>query len=199
MNPRTPRADSARNHEALLDAASRALRLDVDASLDAIATEAGLSRRAVYGHFAGRDELVAAVISRGAERIANALETPRDPDPLVALARLGVSLWDAIADVRTIARMALSSPHAATVAQALSPVRARVRESLAAATAEGTVRTDVDVETLAMLVERAALDVLDVADSAGADDARLLVMTHPLCAAGVGAERATRIAAEVSA
>ncbi|WP_062308403.1 TetR/AcrR family transcriptional regulator [Demequina subtropica] len=198
MTARSPRADSARNHDALLDAAARALRDDVDAPLDAIAAEAGLSRRAVYGHFAGRDELVAAMLDRGAVRISAALDAPRDEDPLVGLARLGVSLWDAVADVRTIARMAVTTHHSETVARALAPVRARVRACLAEATAAGVVRTDVAVEILAVLVERAALDVLEVAPEADPAQARTLVMTHPLCAAGVGAARASDIAAAIT-
>ncbi|WP_062294515.1 TetR/AcrR family transcriptional regulator [Demequina phytophila] len=195
MTPRTPRADSARNREALLDAGMRALRRDVDAPLDAIAAEAGLTRRAVYGHFTGRDELVDAVIERGAARIADAVGPARDEDPLVAIARLGSCLWDAIAEVRAVARMAVRSRHAATVGRALAPVRDRLRESLSRAAEAGAVRTDVDVDVLASLVERAALDVLEVEPESG----RLLAMTHPLCAAGVGAAAAARAAAMADA
>ncbi|WP_062465415.1 TetR/AcrR family transcriptional regulator [Demequina soli] len=195
MTPRTPRADSARNREALLDAGLRALRRDLDAPLDVIAAEAGLSRRAVYGHFSGRDELVDAIVERGAARIAAAVGPERDEDPLVALARLGGALWDAVADVAPLARMALSSGRTPTVATAMAPVRARVRAALGAAAEAGTVRTDIDAETLAVLVERAALDVLEVAPS----HARMLAMTHPLCAAGVGGARAAEVARTLGA
>lgn len=191
------RADSARNREALLDAAMTVLRTDVDAPLQAFADQAGLSRRAVYGHFPGRDQLVDAALARGAERIAAVVGAPDDEDPLAALAGLGGALWDHVADVTAVARTAVSPAHAATVAAALAPVRRRVRECLAAAAADGSVRTDVPIDTLALLVERAALDVLDLADPAHPREARLLAMTHPLCAAGVGASQAARIAAEI--
>lgn len=197
MTPRTPRADSARNREALLDAGGRALRRDVDATLEDIATEAGLSRRAVYGHFPGRDALVDAIVERGATRIAAAVGPRTDEDPLVTLARLGGALWDAVADVHAVARMALASGLGATVAAAMAPIRERVRACLVDAASAHRVRTDVTLEVLALLVERAALDVLEVAAQAEADDARMLAMTHPLCAAGVGAADAARLACQV--
>ncbi len=197
MKRTSTRADSARNREALLDAAILILREDVDAPLQAFADAAGLSRRAIYGHFPGRDELVDAALARGAERIAEAVDHPRDDDPLVGLARIGASLWDHVADVTAVARTALSPAHAATVAAALTPVRLRVRDCLTAAAASGEVRTDIPLDTLALLVERAALDVLDLADPSEPARARRLAMTHPLCAAGVGATHPAPVATEV--
>ena len=198
MTPtRQPRADSLRNRDALLDAAMRALRVDPDASLHAIAAEAGLTRRAVYSHFPGRDPLVDAALERGASRIAAAVDLPPAPDPLATLARRGGALWAHVAEVHAVARMAVSGTHAAAVALAMAPVHARVRACLAQARAEGAVRDDVDLHTLAVLVERAALDVLDLAEGVDPVTARLLAVTHPLCAAGVGARDAARIAAGI--
>ncbi|WP_062377526.1 TetR/AcrR family transcriptional regulator [Demequina pelophila] len=199
MSPRPPRADSARNREALLDAATALLRENFDAPLDAIAAAAGLTRRAVYGHFPSRDDLVAAMLERGAARIAGAVGEARDEPPLHALARLGGALWDQVAEVRAFARAAVATPHAAFVARGLAPVRERMRGILERAAARGEVRTDVGLTTLALLVERAALDVLEVTGDSPAGDARLLAMTHPLCAAGVGGERALEVAHEVDA
>lgn len=191
------RADCRRNRESLLDATIAVLRRDAEAPLGAIAREAGLSRRAVYGHFPGRVELVDAALERGAARIARAVDTPPDANPLTTIARLGAALWEQVADVRAVARTAVSPTHAATVAGAMAPVRARLREALDRAAASSSVRTDVDVATLAPLVERAALDVLDVSDGLDPATARTLAMTHPLCAAGVGAQHAARIAAGI--
>lgn len=198
MTIATPaRADVRRNRESLLDATIAVLRRDPDAPLATIAREAGLSRRAAYGHFPGREELVDAALERGAARIAQAVASPPDRDPLVTIARLGAALWDQVADVRAAARTAVSPAHAATVAGAMAPVRRRLRDALDRAASTSSVRTDIDVATLAPLVERAALDVLDTSDGLDPAVARTLAMTHPLCAAGVGAQRAARIAAEI--
>ncbi|MFV0287657.1 MAG: TetR/AcrR family transcriptional regulator [Demequina sp.] len=194
MTPRSPRADSARNREALLTAGAEALRRDIDAPLEDIAAAAGLSRRAVYGHFPSREALVDAVIARGAERIAAAVGPLNEEPPLEALARLGARLWDAVVDVHAVARMALTSGRTSTVAYAMNPIRRRLRALLSQAAEGGLVRTDIPVTTLAALVERAAIDVLEVADASEPGCSRRLAMTHPLCAAGVGAVEAARIA-----
>ena len=55
------------NRDALLRAAQAVLASDPHASLDTIARAAGLSRRALYGHFPDRDSLLRAVISEHAE------------------------------------------------------------------------------------------------------------------------------------
>src|SRR3954463_7688102 len=88
------RRDAEENRLALLNAAIVALGDDADASLEAIAAAAGLSRRAVYGHFANRDELVAAAIERGAVRLTAATADVERADARVSLALLGSRLWD---------------------------------------------------------------------------------------------------------
>ena len=96
---RAPRRDAAENRAALIEAAKRVLQQDPDAGLETIATAAGLSRRAVYGHFPSRDDLVREVVTGGAARIAGAM-----PDssalgalpPAARLAALAVALWSEV-------------------------------------------------------------------------------------------------------
>jgi AcrR family transcriptional regulator len=72
--------------EQLLDAAERALRRDgPDASMEALATEAGITKPVLYRHFGDRDGLVAAVARRHADRLTRELraalgheQRPRD-------------------------------------------------------------------------------------------------------------------------
>ena len=123
---RAPRRDAEENRTALLDAATTALGSDPDASLEAIAAAAGLSRRAVYGHFANRDDLVAASVARGAVRLADATADIERDDARVALALLGARLWDAVEQVRVLASLAVRGPSLAVVGEALAPVRARL-------------------------------------------------------------------------
>ena len=66
------------------------LNRDPDASLDAIAAEAGLSRRAVYGHFATRDDLIRSLLAHRVSRVLAAIEQVEHDDPAVLLALIGV-------------------------------------------------------------------------------------------------------------
>ena len=89
---RAPRRDATANREAILAAAAAALNEDIDTSLEAIAARAGLSRRAVYGHFASRDDLLVDVFTRGAARLAALLDPVSHPDARVEIALFGATL-----------------------------------------------------------------------------------------------------------
>lgn len=80
--PNPPRRrDALANREALLRAAQSVLATNPTASLDVIAQAAGLTRRAVYGHFADRDSLLREVIAVGAQRFNAIAETTDESDP----------------------------------------------------------------------------------------------------------------------
>jgi AcrR family transcriptional regulator len=157
---RAPRRDAPENRAALLTAAAAALSETPDASLETIAAAAGLTRRAVYGHFANREALVLALIDSGAERLnAIAAMTDHAHTP-TAIALLGARLWTAVEHVRLLAGMAVREPYTPHVADALEPVRARIRELVERGVADGTVRSDIRPTTLARLVEESAIAVL---------------------------------------
>lgn len=161
--PRAPRRDAAANREALVAAAVTLLNRDPAVPLEAIAAEAGLSRRSVYGHFATRDDLVREVTLRGAARVARAARPAAIDDPLVQLAALAAELWAQVEHVRVMARITVRGPLVGEVAAALAPLRAAVLDIVRRGTAEGRMRDDVDPARLARLVEGAALAVLDEA------------------------------------
>ncbi|KQM80912.1 TetR/AcrR family transcriptional regulator [Agromyces sp. Leaf222] len=185
---RAPRRDAAANREALLAAASATLNEHPDAGLEAIASAAGLSRRAVYGHFAGRDELIAALIASGATRLNDIAATLDHPHTPTAIALLGARLWHAVEHVQLLAAMAVREPHVDQVAAALAPVRERVGELVARGIDEGALRGDTNPQTLARLIERAAIAVLLEASVTRIDDAEghRLVMLSVLGTAGLG-------------
>ncbi|WP_438853666.1 TetR/AcrR family transcriptional regulator [Agromyces sp. M3QZ16-3] len=184
---RTPRRDAAENREALLNAAVATLAADPEASLEAIATAAGLSRRALYGHFAGRDELIVALIERGSERLVAAASTIDHRDSTVAIALLGARLWDAVEHVRLLAQVALRQPYVERAASALAPVRERLAALVVRGAADGTVRSDIRPAVLARLVEESALAVLAEAARVGLpnSEGRRLVMLSALGTAGL--------------
>lgn len=196
---RPPRRDAADNRAAIVLAAATVLRRDSDASLEAIAAEAGLSRRTVYGHFASRDELLGIIVTAGAERIAAAVGSVEHEDPATEIALIGARMWREVESVRVNARLALHSPYREAIAAALEPVRAQLRATVARGIASGRLRDDLDAPVLAMLIERAAIDVLDVADESALDDAERLVMMGGLAVAGFGWRDADALIAAIRA
>ena len=184
---RRPRRDATANREALLAAAADALGEASDAPLERITSAAGLTRRAFYGHFANRDELVVAVIDVGAARL-NAIAAETDaPHAPTAIALLGARLWGAVEHVRLLAGMAVREPYATHAAEALAPVRERLRALVERGVAVGTVRPDIRADVLARLIESAAIAVLLEAAVTGIADleGRRLVMLAVLGTAGL--------------
>ena len=183
------RKDATENRLALLDAARLELNLDPDAPLEVIAARAGLSRRAVYGHFATRDELVRELIGLGAQRVAAAVGTVDHPDPVVRLALLASRLWHEVENVRVMAVFAVRGPLRSVTADALAPVRERVAGAITEGAASGSVRRDIPAAQLARLVEDAALAGLAVAstDAVPAAQAHRLVMLLVLATVGLSA------------
>lgn len=162
-SPRPPRRDAADNRAALLASARIALNRDPDASLEAIATEAGLSRRSVYGHFSNRDELLRELVTTGSARIAAALAGVTAEDPVLRLALVASHLWRAVADVRVMALLAVRGPLKVYTASALQPLRDGVLGAIGEGQVAGVIRTDIAGPRLAHLVEDTALAVLEEA------------------------------------
>lgn len=189
---RPARRDATRNRAALIDAAMVELRDDPDASLDAIAARAGLSRRAVYGHFATREDLVLTVVEAGAARIAQGIGTVDTDDSRVAIATIGARLWASVSHVRVMADLAVRGPYRSTVAAALAPIRRTLRDVIEDGVSRGQLRRDIPAAVVARLVEDAALTVLGEATRSGIDDdhAARLVMLAGLSGAGLGWQEA---------
>lgn len=184
---RAPRKDAAENRAALLEAAVRVLNRDIDASLETIAAEAGLSRRAVYGHFATRDDLVREVLARGAERIGASILGIEHEDARVEIALYGATLWREVQHASVTAEFALRGPHMDLVSHALEPARAKLRATVRRGVRDGVLRRDVRPDPLARLIERVAIDVLTEATHDGLDAraGHTLVMVTALSVAGM--------------
>jgi AcrR family transcriptional regulator len=192
---RATRRDATENRERILAAAAVALNADIDASIEAIAAEAGLTRRAVYGHFSTREDLVADVLARGAQRVGALLLPLSHPDPRVEIAIFGATLWDEVEHVRVMAQLAVRGPHRERVALALEPARELLRRTVDRGIALGYFREDIDPATLTRLIEGAAIAVLDEATRTGmpADVGHRLVMLNGLSSAGLGWREADQL------
>ncbi|GAA4678914.1 TetR/AcrR family transcriptional regulator [Frondihabitans cladoniiphilus] len=191
---RAPRRDAAENREAILLAAASILNSDPTASLEAIAVEAGLSRRAFYGHFATRDDLLRELALHGAARINATLDGHESDDdegsgdPGSELALLGARLWDEVDHVRVMALLTLRGPQSTLLGDALAPLRHRVRRLVQRGVDAGAFRDDVPVARLSRLIESAAISVLDEGTRHGLSSAegRRLVVLSVLGIAGFG-------------
>jgi AcrR family transcriptional regulator len=151
--PRSPRKDAARNHEALLNAASEVYaERGVEASLEEIARRAGVGIGTLYRHFPSRDALNEAVYRREVEALCDSAET---------LTASGTSAVDALRQwmggfARYVARkrgmaMALKSalgPDNELFSYSHQRIRAALGGLLDAAVASGEIRGDVDQEDL---------------------------------------------------
>jgi len=123
----------------------------------------------------------------GAARL-NAIAAETDaPHAPTAIALLGARLWGAVEHVRLLAGMAVREPYATHAAEALTPVRERLRALVERGVAEGTVRPDIRADVLARLIESAAIAVLLEAAVTGIADleGRRLVMLAVLGTAGL--------------
>ncbi|KRV50153.1 TetR family transcriptional regulator [Wenjunlia vitaminophila] len=76
---RNRRADARRSRAAILEAATRVLNAEPDASLETIAGAAGVTRPTVYAHFPSREQLLLAVVDRITDEAIAAMDAA-DPD-----------------------------------------------------------------------------------------------------------------------
>lgn len=192
---RAPRKDAAENRNALLEAARIELNLDPDAPLEAIAARAGLSRRAVYGHFATRDELLRELIGLGVARVSSALEGVNHPDPVVRLALIASRLWHEVESVRVMVVFAVRGPLTRYTAERLGIIRAWVADAIAQGVESGAMRTDIPRPQLIRLVEDAVLAVLalSVSERIAASEGHRLVMLLALGTVGLSAAQAAAL------
>jgi len=181
------RRDAVENRAALLTAARAVLNRDPDASLEAIAAEAGLSRRSVYGHFPTRDDLLREVTALGAARITAALVGTADDDPVVELALIAARLWSEVESIQVMAVFAVRGSLRGNIAEALAPLRAMVLFAVDRGQTDGSIRTDIDAHRLARLVEDSLLSVFDEStrSTLSSTDGHRLVMLSVLGTLGL--------------
>jgi AcrR family transcriptional regulator len=185
---RARRKDAEANREAILDAATALLMQDRNTALEPIAQHAGLTRRTLYGHFAGRDELIDAVLIRAAARLTAELDPISHPDPRVELALHASRLWADSEDVLLLTRLSGHGGHRDQVARMLEPVRLRLRDTIERGIETGALRDDIEPGSFARLVEATALSVLSEARRTFLSPERghVLVVSCVLGIAGLG-------------
>lgn len=88
------RADAERNVRAIIDAAIVLLAAEPDASMERVASAAGVGRATVYRHFASREHLVRAILDRALQDARDAVvgSKPDEGSALEALQRAVAAL-----------------------------------------------------------------------------------------------------------
>jgi TetR/AcrR family transcriptional regulator, mexCD-oprJ operon repressor len=145
------KAVAERNVEAILDGAARLLQRGKQATISAVATEAGVSRVTVYAHFRDRRRLLEAVVERAVGRALTAVESAEpDRGPAVdAVGRVIAASWEAVDRNEEIARAAAAELSADAMRRAHEAARGVFRRLVERGRSEGTFRTDVSADWLA--------------------------------------------------
>lgn len=144
------RAIAERNVEAILDAAEALLERRSQASIAAVATEAGVSRVTVYAHFPTRHSLLEAVVERAVGWASVALEAaePHRGPPLDALERVIAAAWGELDRNRVIAQAGAERLSPAALTRAHEAAHRPVRELVERGREEGAFRTDLSADWL---------------------------------------------------
>ncbi|MEU9406802.1 TetR/AcrR family transcriptional regulator [Streptomyces sp. NPDC048281] len=156
---RTTRLTRAR----ILEAARRELGRNPDSSLGEIAEAAGVARRTVYTHFAGRAALVAGLAEEAAEavRLAIAVTAPDSgPGPEAALARFVLTLWPVGDCYRTLIGLAGQDLGPDEVREVLAPARETVAGILAEGQRQAVFQAAVPPGPLSSAIEAHLLALL---------------------------------------
>ncbi|WP_084102826.1 TetR/AcrR family transcriptional regulator [Demequina sp. NBRC 110051] len=190
-------AEQAGARDRMLNAASEVLGRDAGAPLSAVARRAQVDEDTARQLFPTRAALVEATVVRGATRLAGAIFLDDGP-PLTQIAMLIGRVWQDQAPVLPLTRMASRGPYRRGVEKALAPLRATLREAVSAAAGRHEVRADISPAAISWLIEQATIDVIEAAEAGalGDTDGLQLVITHALCAAGLGWAQATDVAIE---
>jgi AcrR family transcriptional regulator len=162
---RKPRADAQRNRERILEAAKRAFtRSGASASLDDIASEAGVGPGTLYRHFPTREELLQAVYRSEMEKLAAAERKFTQSMPPIEALRAWLLLFVDAIETKQIIAPALNTligdpkkVFAASYAQIHEAIRALVKRAIKS----GDMRRDLDPMDLL----RALVGVANVATS----------------------------------
>jgi AcrR family transcriptional regulator len=154
---RKPRADAQRNRERILEMAKQAFtRSGADASLDDIATQAGVGAGTLYRHFPTREALLAAVYRTEVEKLAAAEKRlAAELAPLEALRAWMLLFVDYIATKKIIAPAlnAMVGEHSKVIEAGYAQIQGAIRALVKRAIDGGEMRGDIDpIDLLKALV-----------------------------------------------
>jgi AcrR family transcriptional regulator len=154
MTERPLRADAARNRDKLLDAATRLfIEQGLDATVDAIAKEAGVGPGTVYRHFPSREALIEAAYRSELDAVCDAaailLETESPENALRAWMDKFIDYMTKKIGMGDVLRMIMSSG-ATPYAHSRERLNAAIELLLRAAASAGVTRSDAVADDVLM-------------------------------------------------
>ncbi|MER5900201.1 TetR/AcrR family transcriptional regulator [Streptomyces mirabilis] len=176
----------------ILEAARQQLGRDPDSSLGDIAEAAGVVRRTVYDHFAGRSALVEGLVTDAAEALRRALAavTIHDPDAATAMARFVLALWPVGDRYRMLLRLAPQDLGAERVNEVLAPARDMAASIIEQGQRQGVFRTSVPPGPLSRALEGHLLALLECVNAGTWRDDGTRTTTAALIAVGADVDLA---------
>jgi AcrR family transcriptional regulator len=147
VNPdRRRRADAERSRRALLDAAVQVLGDRPDASLEQIASEAGVTRQNVYAHFASRADLIESVVARMSDETVAMLDASElgAGTATEAMERFLARCWELMRQRPVLLSGALESRGAEQDRDRHAPIAGRVEELVRRGQAAGEFDPEAD-------------------------------------------------------
>lgn len=176
----------------ILEAARQQLGRDPDSSLSDIAEAAGVVRRTVYDHFAGRSALVEGLVTDAAEALRRALAavTIHDPDAATDMARFVLALWPVGDRYRMLLRLAPQDLGAERVNEVLAPARDMAASIIERGQRQGVFRTSVPPGPLSRALEGHLLALLECVNAGTWRDDGTRTATAALIAVGADADLA---------
>jgi AcrR family transcriptional regulator len=138
------RAIAERNVEAILDAVEDLLERRAQASISAVAAQAGVSRVTVYAHFPTWEALLEAAVERAVRRTMTALEAtdPTTGPPVQALERMLAAAWQHLARYGAMAQAVAEQLSPDTLTRTHQAAHQTVGALLDRGRADGSFRTD---------------------------------------------------------
>ena len=152
------RADAARNHQRLIDAAAEVFAArGLDATLDDIARHAGVNVATAYRHFANKHELAREFLRQCVDQaVAIAEQAAAEADPWAGLTHFLERSLELIAHNRALVDVLKREYGAEQFAELLERTTAALEQLLARARAAGVVRADVAATDFPPILEMLA-------------------------------------------
>jgi AcrR family transcriptional regulator len=192
VTPRVPQRSHARNNRVrILAAARQELARDPDASIEDIAKAAGVVRRTLYGHFANRQALVAALADEATKALQEAFIAALHPgdDPVTAMARMSLASWAVGDRYRMLISLGRRDLGEEGIRAVLAPARAEAAAILHSGQEAGVFATHLKAPILAQAIEAMLLILIEINASDPSGEA---AATAALIAAGVPPAEAAR-------
>jgi len=138
------RAIAQKNIEAILDAVEDLLERRAQASISAVAAQAGVSRVTVYSHFPTWEALLEAAVERAVGQTMAALQAARPDDgpPVQALERMLAAAWRHLARYGAMAQAVAEQLRPEAVTRTHQAAHRTIGALLERGRADGSFRTD---------------------------------------------------------